>query len=360
MQTTRVYAFIATVFALCVSTHGDAVVAHLALDGGTVARKNVPVEATVSGDLGSSKAAAWMLVVPGALGHPIPAQVELTDKGAIIRWVEPELLPGQAKTYDLVAADAPAEGGFRYVDGDGFRDLAYNDKGVLRHMTRFDPADHVNTFKPFHHVYGLHDEGFITNGPGSDEWNADPKAIRFPHHRGLFFGFNKTPYGDFWHGTNGVSQQFRKYDTSRQFTGPVVAREASVIEWVAKDGKPVIRDTRELTTWRVSDKEYVLDFDVTLESLTGEAIPLSGDSQHAGHNTPVSETYDGARLAQWTEFHNKVGRLEESERSVFEMHYYLGLPQAEVAKLLNLHPRKVSYLWIAATEKLADELAGLQ
>jgi len=282
MQTTRVYAFIATVFALCVSTHGDAVVAHLALDGGTVARKNVPVEATVSGDLGSSKAAAWMLVVPGALGHPIPAQVELTDKGAIIRWVEPELLPGQAKTYDLVAADAPAEGGFRYVDGDGFRDLAYNDKVVLRHMTRFDPADHVNTFKPFHHVYGLHDEGFITNGPGSDEWNADPKAIRFPHHRGLFFGFNKTPYGDFWHGTNGVSQQFRKYDTSRQFTGPVVAREASVIEWVAKDGKPVIRDTRELTTWRVSDKEYVLDFDVTLESLTGEAIPLSGDSQHAG------------------------------------------------------------------------------
>jgi hypothetical protein len=26
---------------------------------------------------------------------------------------------------------------------------------------------------------------------------------------------------------------------------------------------------------------------------------------------------------------------------------------------LELHPRKVSYLWIAATEKLADELAQL-
>jgi DNA-directed RNA polymerase specialized sigma24 family protein len=38
------------------------------------------------------------------------------------------------------------------------------------------------------------------------------------------------------------------------------------------------------------------------------------------------------------------------------MHYYLGLPQAEIADLLGLHPRKVSYLWVAATEKLAGVL----
>jgi DNA-directed RNA polymerase specialized sigma24 family protein len=44
---------------------------------------------------------------------------------------------------------------------------------------------------------------------------------------------------------------------------------------------------------------------------------------------------------------------------VFELHYYLGLPQTEIARALDLHPRKVSYLWVAATEKLAGELAGL-
>ena len=38
------------------------------------------------------------------------------------------------------------------------------------------------------------------------------------------------------------------------------------------------------------------------------------------------------------------------------MHYYLDLPQAEIARLLELHTRKVSYLWIAATEKLGDGL----
>ena len=64
-------------------------------------------------------------------------------------------------------------------------------------------------------------------------------------------------------------------------------------------------------------------------------------------------------LALWTEFHNKVASLKEDERTVFELHYYLGLPQAEIAKTLNVHPRKISYLWVAATEQLADEMAGL-
>jgi DNA-directed RNA polymerase specialized sigma subunit len=41
------------------------------------------------------------------------------------------------------------------------------------------------------------------------------------------------------------------------------------------------------------------------------------------------------------------------------MHYYLELPQAEVARILNLPPRRVSYIWVAATEKLADQLDHL-
>jgi hypothetical protein len=42
------------------------------------------------------------------------------------------------------------------------------------------------------------------------------------------------------------------------------------------------------------------------------------------------------------------------------MHYYLGLPQSEVARVLGLHPRKVSYLWVAATDKLARYLSGAE
>jgi RNA polymerase sigma factor (sigma-70 family) len=73
---------------------------------------------------------------------------------------------------------------------------------------------------------------------------------------------------------------------------------------------------------------------------------------------PVNQTQDPARLAMWTEFHSKAAELPEEERAVFEMHYYLDLPQTEIATILGLHPRKVSYLWVAATERLTDAFDG--
>ena len=36
------------------------------------------------------------------------------------------------------------------------------------------------------------------------------------------------------------------------------------------------------------------------------------------------------------------------------------LPQAEVARTLGLPPRKVSYLWVAATDRLAESLDGAE
>jgi RNA polymerase sigma factor (sigma-70 family) len=87
-----------------------------------------------------------------------------------------------------------------------------------------------------------------------------------------------------------------------------------------------------------------------------EVLGLSGMESQGGLASPGSTTYDPARLALWTEFHNKVATLSEQERAVFDMHYYLDLPQAEIARMLQLHPRKVSYLWIAATEKLGEGL----
>jgi RNA polymerase sigma factor (sigma-70 family) len=87
-----------------------------------------------------------------------------------------------------------------------------------------------------------------------------------------------------------------------------------------------------------------------------EALGLSGEDGQGPASSAVSSTHDPARLDLWTEFHEKVPTLGELERAVFEMHYYLELPQAQIAQVLGLHPRKVSYLWIAATEKLG---AGL-
>jgi RNA polymerase sigma factor (sigma-70 family) len=88
-----------------------------------------------------------------------------------------------------------------------------------------------------------------------------------------------------------------------------------------------------------------------------EAVGFSDGS--SGPAIAAGQTHDPERLALWAEFHEKISGLPEEERAVFEMHYYLELPQAEIAHLLGLHPRKVSRLWVAATERLADGVAGL-
>jgi RNA polymerase sigma factor (sigma-70 family) len=87
-----------------------------------------------------------------------------------------------------------------------------------------------------------------------------------------------------------------------------------------------------------------------------EVLGLSGVDGERPAPSAASPTHDPARLALWTEFHEKVATLSDQERAVFEMHYYLDLSQAAIARALELHPRKVSYLWIAATEKLGEGL----
>jgi RNA polymerase sigma factor (sigma-70 family) len=87
-----------------------------------------------------------------------------------------------------------------------------------------------------------------------------------------------------------------------------------------------------------------------------EGLGLSSVDSQGPAPVDGSTTCDPARLALWTEFHQKVATLSDQERAVFEMHYYLELPQAEIARVLGLHPRKVSYLWVAATEKLGEGL----
>lgn len=131
-----------------------------------------------------------------------------------------------------------------------------------------------------------------------------------------------------------------------------------LIQALDKAEPPTVADFFRLAAHKI--RQVLLDMsDKQRRADQRETFLGQSGAQSSNGNEPANQTYDGERLALWTEFHNKVGTLAEAERTVFELHYYLGLPQAEIAKSLNLHPRKVSYLWVAATEKLAEELAGL-
>jgi RNA polymerase sigma factor (sigma-70 family) len=82
-------------------------------------------------------------------------------------------------------------------------------------------------------------------------------------------------------------------------------------------------------------------------------------SEPAARFEPADTTFDPSRLALLSEFHRQVENLPSDQKAVFDLHYYTGFPQAEIARVLGMHPRKVSYLWVAATEQLADWLEGL-
>lgn len=90
----------------------------------------------------------------------------------------------------------------------------------------------------------------------------------------------------------------------------------------------------------------------------GVRLSTGGEDESARLRTyhSADDSNDAARLAVWCEFHDQVARLPQRERDVFEMHYYLDVTQAEIARLLDTHPRTISRLWIAATELLADHV----
>jgi hypothetical protein len=282
---------------------GEPIRLHVTVDAGDAPRTNTPVVLTLAAgkeltadqvkQLGRQAA---VTLVPAGGGQFVPAQVELvrggggggTDvKEVIVRWVERKLDAKQSREYDLLldAATNPRASAeaFRFVDGDGYRDLLYGEQPIDRYMTpRYDPADKPTTYKPYLHINGMHDDGFLTKGPGGLDM----------HHRGVFFGF-RTQYGDFWHCRQDESQRHDRYNVDREFTGPVAARDSSVTNWIAKDGKTIARDTREVTAWRTAPDEVLLDFDVTLESLAGD-LELGPDPHHGGFHFRASQEVAGS------------------------------------------------------------------
>jgi RNA polymerase sigma factor (sigma-70 family) len=67
-------------------------------------------------------------------------------------------------------------------------------------------------------------------------------------------------------------------------------------------------------------------------------------------------SHDPGRLALLTEFHEQIEKLPNQQRAVFELHYYGDFSQVEIAQMLEVHPKQVSRLWLAATGRLAHWL----
>ncbi len=243
-------------------------------------------------------------------GKNVPGQLIKGQGGQIeLWWVIPEVKAGAGSvwTATIKSGQSTAKNEFSWKDKKGeYADLMMGDTKIARFMYAHDTSSsqrRFETYKPLLHVYGT-DGQRLTNGPdGQSEYKAN--EIRYPHHRGIFIGWNKTRHDgqsyDLWH-MKDVEQVCRKLEL---VGGPVLARCTAAIDWNDKQGKAILVEERRMTILRQSDAEdFLLDFNTELKAVRGDVF-LGGDPEHAGfqyraHNAVAKGPKEGK--AQYT-FH---------------------------------------------------------
>src|SRR6185503_12662053 len=255
------------------------------LSAGKHERNNVPVRIPVTrAQLGNEGIASVTLTT--ADGHPLSAQLtrsSLTGTLTELHFILPHLAAGESVRLKATPSARWVENKevFVWRDQPGHHtDLVLGErKLVTYHYERLDestPASRIRTYKVFHHVYSPNGYRILTGG-----LNEDPK-VHSPHHRGIFYGFNRITYGDgkradTWHCIDGAFQQHERFLGSEQ--GPVLARHRAEISWHGADAT-FAQEERELTVYNVPGG-HLIEFASRLRTASGR-VRIDGDPQHAG------------------------------------------------------------------------------
>ena len=179
-----------------------------------------------------------------------------------------------------IAAQQPAPK-YRWVDHgeQHFAELQADDAVLVRYM--YAPIDEstderrAETYKPYLHVYSPDGSTLLTKGPGG----------LFPHHRGIFFGFNKITYGDgkrcdTWHCTQQTHEQHERFASIDADANG--GQLESIVHWYGAAGEHFATENRQQTV-RLVDGMTQIDFASHLATANDMGpIHLDGDPQHAG------------------------------------------------------------------------------
>lgn len=258
--------------------------------GGAKDQKNVPVKARVDASIGAEaesgalevtvngKTMVGQLTGAGLLAQDTPVPDQKVSRE--VHFVLPELPANSILTCEVKRSKKSGPS-FAWKDEAGnFAELSFDGRPVIRYMyTTFDestPEKRFQTYKIYHHMYDPSGKTLVTKG-------FEGQGGDFPHHRGVFYGFNKISYGDkktadVWHCNGGEHQGHEKFVA--QEAGPVLGRHLLEIGWYGKDKKKFATELREITIYNTPGGT-LLEFASRLESLVGP-IKLDGDPQHAG------------------------------------------------------------------------------
>ncbi len=230
-------------------------------------------------------------------GNSVTAQVstlsasDLTKPGYSganheIHFVVPEIKSGKPIVYAAMSdnSKSAADAFTWHDDGSAEAQLQFGGKPVIKYM--YQPLDEstkekrAETYKPYHLVYRPDGKSLMTK----------PHGGLFPHHRGLYYGFNRISYdgkqADVWHCKDGACQTHEK--RIEQTAGLNFGRDLNAIHWRGKSGDVFVTELRETTCRRIGDA-LVIDFHSTLRNNLDKPIEFRGDPQHAGAQFRASQ-----------------------------------------------------------------------
>jgi Methane oxygenase PmoA len=268
----------------------------LTVAAGKATRENTPVSVLVSVPAALVKG---QVTLTDTAGNLIPAQLtqpslhsELAasaqESTVQIHFVLPKLSANESTTLQaVIKPNAASESAFKWIDtsaekgekdvhAEQSRELQLSGRPIMRYMhTKLDESNkeaRMGTYKPYHHVYDPAGKRYLTKGPGGV----------FPHHRGLYFGFNKISYNgksaDTWHCNKGEDESHTEF--AAEETGAVLGRHRLTINWNGQAKDTFAVETREMTAYNVPGGTLI-EFATLLKSKVG-TIKLDGDPQHAG------------------------------------------------------------------------------
>lgn len=264
------------------------------VSAGDADRTNVPVrqlvtvpqaeaDATIVELTGEGGKLVGQLTKPGLLSEVPDGKPNALPRE--LHFIVPSLKAGQTASWQAkVVRDVSPTKQFAWKDTPGkYMDLTFGERPVLRYMyERVDNSTKERrgeTFKVYHHLYDPAGARLVTKGAGG----------LFPHHRGVFYGFNRISYddkkADTWHCNNGESQTHEK--VLAEEAGPVLARHLLAIDWHGKDDAVFAKEEREITIYNTADG-ILLEFASRLKT-TGSNVKLDGDPQHAGFQFRASQ-----------------------------------------------------------------------
>lgn len=203
---------------------------------------------------------------------------------------------------------------FRFVESPGeYVDLKFGDRNVLRFINR--PHDgstgdsHYMSFKPFHQVFDPKKGTTLLSSGVHPKTNE----FKFPHHRGLFFGFNRISFGngqtaDIWHGHKGVFSNCNAI--TNKTADEKSAAHTAAISWHGEDGNTFAEEIRSVTVYNIPGGTQ-LDWATNLTTKL-DLVRLDGDPQHAGFHFRAAQEV-AQTTAKQTYYLRPDGKGKEGE-----------------------------------------------